>query len=122
MQHPDLSRLDVTSATVLLWGSWHLVMTQGPVEVGPGIELEFHPDGTLLCAVRSGRLWRTSRFVYRVKGERLVATLPPDGRIVGATMALETEDSLRLDGPTGSAWFQRGSRRQPVRGPDRSRG
>jgi hypothetical protein len=88
-----------------LIGSWHLVRSDGEIDAGNEVEMEFFPNGQLTYAIAEGKKWQLSLLTYKVAGDVIITNQPSAPGEERTKFAFEPDGKLRLETDGTRTWF-----------------
>ena len=94
------------TSDVRLHGTWILVQSDGDMDAGDGVQMEFHPNGALTYAVREGGKLQVMKMTYRVKGNQIISNQPSHPREDRTHYSFE-DDLLVLSQEDSRSWFRK---------------
>jgi len=90
-----------------LIGCWHLVRSDGEIDSGDEVEMEFYPNGQLTYAIGEGKKWQLSLLTYKVVGDVILTNQPSAPSEERTKFAFEPDGKLRLESDGSRTWFTR---------------
>jgi hypothetical protein len=88
-----------------LIGCWHLVRSDGEIDAGDEVEMEFYPNGQLTYAIAEGENWQLSLLTYKIVGDLIITNQPSAPSEERTKFAFEPDGKLRLESDGSRTWF-----------------
>lgn len=90
-----------------LQGSWKLLRTEGNINLGEDVTLDFTSDGQLIYTVREGRTEQIIKLVYQIADNILITDQPTDPHEERNAFQVDRNGQLILEHEGGRSIFIR---------------